>query len=176
MISVHETEKLSLQQIEMFLVATNEVRFEASEQEEVYGWIERLLCQQEYAQQGRRTRGLLRRYIGKMTGLSRAQLTRVGGWPSLSQSEGWGFLSARCELVHEHRRSGIAVNRTKTRAYERRRPAHSAKKLNFPTLAKKSAKAWPTRHGSANIVVDLDRKTHCDARGSYFIRKLFSIF
>jgi transposase InsO family protein len=79
MISVHEAEKLSLQQIEKFLLATKEVRFQASQREEVYGWIERLLCQQEYAQQGRRTRGLLRRYIGKMTGLSRAQLTRLVG-------------------------------------------------------------------------------------------------
>lgn len=79
MISVHEAEKLSLQQIEKFLLATKEVRFQASPREEVYGWIERLLCQQEYAQQGRRTRGLLRRYIGKMTGLSRAQLTRLVG-------------------------------------------------------------------------------------------------
>ncbi len=79
MISVHETEKLSLQQIEKFLVAAKEVRFEVSERKEVYGWIERLLCQQEYARQGRSTRGLLRRYIGKITGLSRAQLTRLVG-------------------------------------------------------------------------------------------------
>jgi transposase InsO family protein len=79
MISVHETEKLSLQEIEKFLLAAQEVRFEASQREEVYGWIERLLCQQEYVRQGRRARGLLRRYIGKMTGLSRAQLTRLVG-------------------------------------------------------------------------------------------------
>jgi hypothetical protein len=79
MISVHETEKLSLQQIEKFLAAAKEVRFEASERKEVYGWIERLLCQQEYVRQGPRARGLLRRYIGKMTGLSRAQLTRLVG-------------------------------------------------------------------------------------------------
>jgi transposase InsO family protein len=79
MISVHETEKLSLQQIEKFLAAAKEVRFEASERKQVYGWIERLLCQQEYTGQGRRARGLLRRYIGKMTGLSRAQLTRLVG-------------------------------------------------------------------------------------------------
>ena len=79
MISVHETEKLSLQQIEKFLAAAKEVRFEASERKEVYGWIERLLCQQEYTRQGRRERGLVRRYIGKMTGLSRAQLTRLVG-------------------------------------------------------------------------------------------------
>jgi len=79
MISVHETEKLSLQEIEKFLLAAQEVRFEASQREEVYGWIERLLCQQEYVRQGRRARGLLRRYIGKMTSLSRAQLTRLVG-------------------------------------------------------------------------------------------------
>jgi transposase InsO family protein len=79
MISVHETEKLSLQQIERFLAAAKEVRFEASERKEIYSWIERLLCQQEYMRQGRRARGLLRRYIGKMTALSRAQVTRLLG-------------------------------------------------------------------------------------------------
>lgn len=77
MISVHETEKLSLEQIEQFLVAAQEVRFEASEREAAYGWIQRLLCQQEYVRQGRRVRGLLRRYIAKMTGFSRAQMTRL---------------------------------------------------------------------------------------------------
>lgn len=79
MISVHETEHLSLQQIEKFLAAANEVRFEARERKQLYSWIERLLCQQEYVRQGRRARGLLRRYIGRMTGLSRAQLTRLVG-------------------------------------------------------------------------------------------------
>jgi hypothetical protein len=42
MISVHETEKLSLQQIEQFLLAAKEVRFEASQRKEIYGWVERL--------------------------------------------------------------------------------------------------------------------------------------
>ena len=79
MIRVHETEKLSLQQIERFLAAAKEVRFEANERNQVYGWIERLLCQPEYMQQGRRARGLLRRYIAKMTGFSRAQGTRLVG-------------------------------------------------------------------------------------------------
>lgn len=79
MISVHETEHLSLQQIEKFLAAAKEVRFEARERKQLYGWIERLLGQQEYVRQGRRARGLLRRYMGKMTGLSRAQVTRLVG-------------------------------------------------------------------------------------------------
>jgi len=47
MISVHETEKLSLQQIAKFLAAAKEVQFKASERKEIYGWIERLLCQQQ---------------------------------------------------------------------------------------------------------------------------------
>jgi transposase InsO family protein len=77
MISVHESESLNLEQIEKFLLAAEEVRFEASKRAEVYAWVERCLCQQEYSRQGRRARGLVRRYIGKMTGLSRAQTTRL---------------------------------------------------------------------------------------------------
>jgi transposase InsO family protein len=79
MISVHESEKLSLEQVQKFLLATEEVRFEANQQAEVYAWVEQLLRQHEYSRQGRRARGLLRRYIGKMTGLSRAQSTRLIG-------------------------------------------------------------------------------------------------
>jgi transposase InsO family protein len=77
MISVHEAGKLTLEQIVKFLGATEEVRFEASTRAEVYAWVERLLCQQEYSRQGRAARSLIRRYIGKMTGLSRAQVTRL---------------------------------------------------------------------------------------------------
>src|SRR5260370_25590833 len=79
MISVHEAEKLSLQEIEQFLLAAKGVRFEASQREEIYGWVECLLCQQEYARQVRRVRGLLWRYLGKMRGLWRAQLTHLVG-------------------------------------------------------------------------------------------------
>jgi len=52
MISVHEAGKLTLEQIVKFLGATEEVRFEASTRAEVYAWVERLLCQQEYSRQG----------------------------------------------------------------------------------------------------------------------------
>jgi transposase InsO family protein len=69
--------KTKPEEIEKFLAAAKQVRFEAKHREEVYGWIERLLRQQEYTRQLRRARGLLRRYIGKMTGLSRAQVTRL---------------------------------------------------------------------------------------------------
>ena len=45
--------------------------------QQVYGWVEQVLRQQLYQKQGRRARGLLRRYLEKMTGRSRAQVTRL---------------------------------------------------------------------------------------------------
>src|ERR1039457_2462247 len=78
-ISVHEAEKLSLEAIGRFVEASEEIRFESADRSEVYGWVERLLVGQEYGSQGKAARGLVRRYIEKMTGLSRAQVTRLIG-------------------------------------------------------------------------------------------------
>ena len=74
---MHEAEKLSLEQIEAFLNASQEIRFEGETQKQIYHWIEQVLRRQEYQQQSRRARGLLRSYVIKMTGLSRAQVTRL---------------------------------------------------------------------------------------------------
>jgi transposase InsO family protein len=78
-ISVHEAEKLSLEAIGRFVEASEEIRFESADRSQVYGWVERLLVGREYGAQGRAARGLVRRYIEKMTGLSRAQVTRLIG-------------------------------------------------------------------------------------------------
>jgi transposase InsO family protein len=75
--SVHDAEKLSLDQIEAFLNASEEIRFEAESRKQTYGWVEQVLRQQQYWKQGRKARGLVRRYLEKMTGLSRAQVTRL---------------------------------------------------------------------------------------------------
>jgi transposase InsO family protein len=75
--SVHEAEKLNLDEIEAFLKASEGIRFEGEHRQQVYGWVEQVLRQQQYQKQGRRGRGLLRRYLGKMTGRSRAQVTRL---------------------------------------------------------------------------------------------------
>src|SRR5437763_10995229 len=72
-------ERLSLEQIRTFLDASEEWRFEANNREELYGWVRRTLVEQEYGGQKREAKGLLRNYVGKMTGLSRAQVTRLIG-------------------------------------------------------------------------------------------------
>jgi len=74
---VHEAEKLSLEQIEAFLNASQAIRFEGEAQKQIYHWIEQVLGRQEYHQQSRPARGLLRSYLMKMTGRSRAQVTRL---------------------------------------------------------------------------------------------------
>jgi transposase InsO family protein len=74
---VHEAEKLNLEQIEAFLKASDEIRFEGEDRKQVYGFVEQVLRQQHYAQAGRKARGLVRCYLEKMTGLSRAQVTRL---------------------------------------------------------------------------------------------------
>lgn len=74
-----QTENLSLEQIRAFLEASEEVDFEGEKREEIYGWISRSLQFHRYRQQSRRTRGLLRRYLEKLTGLSRAQVRRLIG-------------------------------------------------------------------------------------------------
>jgi transposase InsO family protein len=76
-ISVHEAEKLSLEAIGRFVEASEEIRFAGEGRQQVYGWVERVLVQQQYAHQGKAARGLVRRYIEKMSGLSRAQVTRL---------------------------------------------------------------------------------------------------
>jgi transposase InsO family protein len=70
-------EELSLESMCQFVAASEEIRFEAADRRQVYGWVEQVLLGQQYSQLGKPARGLVRRYIEKMTGLSRAQVTRL---------------------------------------------------------------------------------------------------
>jgi transposase len=72
-------ERLSLEQIQAFLKGSEDVGFKAASQRELYEWTERTLCAQQYASLGRSGKGLVRQYIARMTGLSRAQVTRLIG-------------------------------------------------------------------------------------------------
>jgi len=74
---VRNGERLSQEQIRAFLEASDEVQFEGANRAEVYSWVSRTLCEQEYSKQSKPTKGLLRQYLAKMTGLSRAQITRL---------------------------------------------------------------------------------------------------
>jgi transposase InsO family protein len=76
-ISMDDSKWLSLEQIRAFLEGAEPVEFAAQGRKEIYQWVERVLVRHEYACQGKVAKGLLRRYVEKMTGLSRAQVTRL---------------------------------------------------------------------------------------------------
>jgi len=73
---MHEAEKLNLEQIRLLVSASEGLRFASENREQMYGWVEAVLIEHGYASQGKAARGLLRRYVEKMTGLSRAQVSR----------------------------------------------------------------------------------------------------
>jgi transposase len=74
-----EEKPLNLEQVRAFLEASEEIRFEGRNRKEIYYWVKQTLIEQQYQVRGKAEKGLLRSYAAKMTGLSRAQVTRLIG-------------------------------------------------------------------------------------------------
>jgi transposase InsO family protein len=132
-ISMENAEKLSREQIERLLEASLDLRFEGKDRGEMYRWITRTLAQQRYREQGKPMRGLLLRYLEKLTGRSRTQVTRLVGQymkhsevkPAVYQRHRFASrftradleLLARVDEAHETM-SGPATKRILNREYE----------------------------------------------------------
>ncbi|HUS07907.1 MAG TPA: hypothetical protein VMZ52_16510 [Bryobacteraceae bacterium] len=76
---MEDGERLSLEQMRAFLEASGEVSFQAQRREELYEWVNQTLGRQDYEGLKREGKGVVRQYLAKMTGLSRAQVTRLIG-------------------------------------------------------------------------------------------------
>src|SRR5579863_2972620 len=70
-------EHLSLEQMQAFLTGNEEVGLQVPSRRERYEWTQKTLCVQGYAGLQRSGKGLVKRYVEKVTGLSRAQVTRL---------------------------------------------------------------------------------------------------
>ncbi len=68
--------KMSLEQMRALLEASQEIRRDTAAATSTSGW-GRQCESMTTPKQGREAKGLLRAYVGKMTGLSRAQVTRL---------------------------------------------------------------------------------------------------
>ena len=80
-IIMQNIERLTLDQIREFVEGSRTIGFTAPMREAVYEFIERVLKSQQYRRLSRGQKGIVRRFLVKMTGLSRAQLTRwIGRW------------------------------------------------------------------------------------------------
>lgn len=74
---MQNAEMLTQEQIEKFLKGSQPIEFSGQSRAEVYKFVERVLVAQEYAGEGKKTRGAIRAYLGKVTGLSLPQMTRL---------------------------------------------------------------------------------------------------
>ena len=72
-----DSQATSLEQIRAFLAGSGEVQFAGQGRGDVYRWVEQTLVRLQYASQKRSAKGLVRRYIARLTGLSRAQVARL---------------------------------------------------------------------------------------------------
>ena len=76
-----DSQTTSLEQIRALVDANSAVRFAGQLREEIYAWVEKTLVRHEYAGLRKPDKGVLRLYLAQMTGLSRAQVTRlIGGY------------------------------------------------------------------------------------------------
>jgi hypothetical protein len=76
-VTLHTEHLTSLEQIERFLDGTAEIDFRAADRSARRDWIEQVLRQFCSAQRSRRERGLLLRFLTKVTGYSPAQMKRL---------------------------------------------------------------------------------------------------
>ena len=73
-----ETERLTtLEEVRLFIAGSAAVDFAGADRESTYEFTRRTLSRFEYGRLGRSDKGLLRRYLTKATGLSRAQVARL---------------------------------------------------------------------------------------------------
>ena len=80
-ISMKNLERLSIAEMEEFLRGSRKLELAADCQEGVYLFLEGLLASHQYRKLKKRERGIVRRFGAKITGMSRAQVTRlIGRW------------------------------------------------------------------------------------------------
>jgi transposase InsO family protein len=66
-----------LDQIKKFVEGTESVSFIPQDRQEVYGWLTQMLAKLDYFRLGKRDKGIVQKYLRKVTGYSRQQLTRL---------------------------------------------------------------------------------------------------
>jgi hypothetical protein len=76
-IRMSNLERLTLAEMEEFVTTSRQVTWSAVEPGSVYKLIERVLKAQQYRRLSKGQRGIVRRFLNKVTALSRAQLTRL---------------------------------------------------------------------------------------------------
>jgi hypothetical protein len=75
--TMENLERLTLAQMQEFVEGNRDVELRMEARAVAYGFLETVLRTQHYRRLSKGQRGIVRRFLGKVTGLSRAQLTRL---------------------------------------------------------------------------------------------------
>lgn len=76
-VKLHTQRLQTLEEVRAFLAGTLTLDFQVPARRDAYGWIEDSLRRLRYRQLGKADKGLVRDYLAKVSGFSRAQLTRL---------------------------------------------------------------------------------------------------
>ena len=68
-------ERLTLAEMQEFLAGSRSIGFRVQGREQIYRFVERVLAAQHYRRLGRRQKGIVRRFLARLSGLSRPPAT-----------------------------------------------------------------------------------------------------
>jgi transposase InsO family protein len=78
-ITMNTARILTIAEMQSFIVGSAEDQFSASNKQEVYEFLTEVLRAHHYGEQARKNKGVVRKYLQKITGYERAQITRLIG-------------------------------------------------------------------------------------------------
>lgn len=78
-ISMNDSQLNTLESLGSFINGSREIDFRGQGRKEVYGWVEETLERFTYPTLSKKDKGTLKQYLEKVTGYSRAQVTRLTG-------------------------------------------------------------------------------------------------
>lgn len=76
-ITMHNARPITIQEMKQVLESTTAIVFQAASKTEMYAWIEETLRSSYYLKSKKKQRGIVRRYIQKMTGLKKSQVANL---------------------------------------------------------------------------------------------------
>lgn len=80
-ITMQNAERLTLTEMQEFVAGSRALQWTARGREAIYEFLRRVLAARQYQRLRKAEKGVVRLFLGKVTGLSRAQLTRlIGQW------------------------------------------------------------------------------------------------
>ena len=98
-ITMEDSKLCSIRELKKFLKSSQKLEFNREDRKESYIWIENTLVKFRYLQLGKKKKGIVQQYLGKVTGYSHAQITRL-----IAQHRETGYIREKTYKRHKFAR------------------------------------------------------------------------